>query len=489
MVIFSTLRRFRRVSFTGFDRGLVSAVLADLASKAAMVDVERRFLLLNSDNVFSVKNMVLEIGSVEKHPANPLFAEDKAWEQRFDNFYGNIIFDPEDGLYKCWYSPFIVAHSAKDLTLQDRQEMPYEGHMNQEMGVCYAQSWDGIDWEKPNLGLVDYDGNKRNNLVMRSAHGAGVLKDELCADVSRRYKSVFQGLRVSFSSDGLAWSNPEKINCELAGDTHNNALWVPRLNKYVAFTRDWIKTDREIKGAESKSNHSWCRQVARIESSDFVNWSSSEVVIESDCWELQPYSMAVFEYADIYLGLLVIHDQRSDRAWTELAYSVDTIKWQRIDPGQPLIGCSDIEWTYDYGCVYACAGPVFLEDEVRLYYGGSDWLHFGWRNGCLALATMRPDGFAGYKPVSENEVGKLTTAPIVYRGEAIKVTADIEPDGYIEIKILDNAGAVWAEHRVSSTATDQTVVAESAFELDALQIEFTVHSAQLFSFLLVAKIQ
>ena len=63
-----------------------------------MVDVERRFLLLNSDNVFSVKNMVLEIGSVEKHSANPLFVEDKPWEQRFDNFYGNITFDLEDGL-------------------------------------------------------------------------------------------------------------------------------------------------------------------------------------------------------------------------------------------------------------------------------------------------------------------------------------------------------------------------------------------------------
>ena len=199
--------------------------------------------------------------------------------------------------------------------------------------------------------------------------------------------------------------------------------------------------------------------------------------------------MAVFEYADIYLGLLVIHDQRSDRAWTELAYSVDTIKWQRIDPGQALIGCSDIELAYDYGCVYACARPVFLEDEVRLYYGGSDWLHFGWRNGCLALATMRPDGFAGYKPVSENEAGKLTTAPIAYRGEAIKVTADIEPHGYIDIRILDDAGAVCAEQRISSTATDQTVVAESALELDTLQIEFTVQSAQLFSFLLVAKAQ
>ena len=31
--------------------------------------------------------------------------------------------------------------------------------------VCYAVSKDGINWEKPSLGLVEYAGNTRNNLV------------------------------------------------------------------------------------------------------------------------------------------------------------------------------------------------------------------------------------------------------------------------------------------------------------------------------------
>ena len=120
-------------------------------------------------------------------------------------------------------------------------------------------------------------------------------------------------------------------------------------------------------------------------------------VLDADCWELQPYAMTVFPYADIYLGLLVIHDQVTDRAWTELAFSEDTVSWERIDSGRAFIGCGESELSYDYGCVYACARPVFLNNEVRFYYGGSDWLHFGWRKGCLALVTMRPDGFAGYR--------------------------------------------------------------------------------------------
>ena len=48
------------------------------------------------------------------------------------------------------------------------------------------------------------------------------------------------------------------------------------------------------------------------------------------------------------------------------------------------------------------ATPVFLKNEIRLYYGGSDWLHTSWRNGFLCLATLRPDGFAGYEQDSKD---------------------------------------------------------------------------------------
>ncbi|MAA49666.1 MAG: hypothetical protein CMP83_05770 [Gammaproteobacteria bacterium] len=451
----------------------------------------RRFLLLNDANVAAAANMALRVGTVTKHPENPLFVEENPWERRFDNLYGNIVFDPHRGLYQCWYSPFIVAHSAHGMTLPQRLSSPFEGHAEQEMGVCYAQSRDGITWEKPNLGLVEYEGSERNNLVMRGVHGSGIFRDDSEEDASRRYKALFQGLRVSFSPDGIDWSMPQKINCQLAGDTHNNAMWVPQLKKYVAFTRDWIKTDRELVGPESKTNHGWCRRVARIESSDFVNWSEPTVVIDAQCWEEQPYAMTVFPHGDVYLGLLVIHDQISDRAWTELAYSEDTLTWQRIDAGNALIGCSDTELDYDYGCVYACAGPVFLDEEVRLYYGGSDWLHFGWRNGCLALATLRADGFAGYSQVKQDQPGVLRTNLMDYGGEEIQLTADVMPQGSIVVKLLDQKDQVIAENSVNGSTTDGVVLPASSLaitpEMSRVRLEFTVVSAQLFSFVLVGQ--
>ena len=63
--------------------------------------------------------------------------------------------------------------------------------------------------------------------------------------------------------------------------------------------------------------------------------------------------MPVFFHAGIYLGLLAMHDQVTDRVWTELAWSKDTIAWERIEEGTPLIECSDKKLDYDYGCVYA----------------------------------------------------------------------------------------------------------------------------------------
>ena len=54
--------------------------------------------------------------------------------------------------------------------------------------------------------------------------------------------------------------------------------------------------------------------------------------------------MPVFYYAGVYLGLIAIHKQSSDKVWTELAWSPDTKKWYRIDAGNPLIPTPTKSW-------------------------------------------------------------------------------------------------------------------------------------------------
>lgn len=192
--------------------GLVCAAAGNSAAQDGNPGIQRdRFLLLDNRIVERTKNAKLTVGKVQKDKRNPLFAEDKPWEPRFDNLYANVVYDEEEKLYKCWYSPFIVDESTSNTPRKDRVnggKFRYMGKhtgRRREMGICYAVSRDGIRWEKPNLGIVEFQGNKENNLVWRGPHGAGVFKDLRDPDPKRRYKMFFKGRKISvaFSGDGL----------------------------------------------------------------------------------------------------------------------------------------------------------------------------------------------------------------------------------------------------------------------------------------------
>ena len=449
----------------------IACTFSTLSALATEVDTPRnRFLLLDGRIVEKVENARLAVGAVQKHKANPIFGEDKPWEKRFDNLYGNVIYDEEEMIYKCWYSPFIVDHSAKGMSLAERNSKQYEPPRDREMGICYATSRDGITWEKPNLGLVDYEGSKANNIVWRGPHGAGIFKDFQDPDPLRKYKTIFQGLKVSVSSDGLHWEAPNP--CEgvrVAGDTHNNAFWAPTLGKYVGITRTWGKMGREV---------------ARVESEDFFTWTQEKTVLEGIDKTHQTYAMPVFFHGGIYLGLVAIHEQNSDRVWTELAWSPDTKLWIRVCPGTPLIPCSDKKLDYDFGCVYPCAYPVFLKDEIRLYYGGSDYLHFGWRTGSLCLATLRPDGFAGYEQETRDKPAVITTTAIPYTGQALQITADVAKEGWVKVSIVDKDGKHIATAKtVSKTVTDGRLRFQKKINLDEVRLQFELSDAKLYSFM------
>ena len=451
---------------------------------AAEVPHRRRHLLLDARIVEEVKHAELTLGTVTKHRGNPLFGEDKPWEKRFDNLYANIIYDDDEETYKCWYSPFVVDHSAKGMTLEQRTEVDYRAPRNREMGICYATSKDGLRWVKPNLGLVEYAGSKANNILWRGGgeesrhgpHGAGILKDLRDPDPRRRYKAFLKSkiLSVAFSADGIHWR--PAIACpeaDSAGDTHNNAFWAPTLGRYVGMTRQWAKP--------------LGRQVARTSSADFVHWKKTRTVLEGLDADHQTYAMPVFFHGGVYIGLLTIHDQEADRVWAELAWSPDTTQWHRILPGTPLIPNGRDEGEYDWGCVYPAACPVFLEDEVRLYYGGSDGLHTSWRNGSLCVATLRPDGFAGYRASDAAPQALVTTTPIFDTGVPLRVSADIASGGELVVRVLGEKNQVLAESEpLVATATDADVrwrddSLPTAFGSDRARLQLAFRNATVYS--------
>lgn len=384
--------------------------LTSMGAAMRAAEARQRYLFLDSRVVERVEHAALRVDTVRKDSRNPLFGEDKPWEARFDNLYANVLREPATGMYRCWYSPFIVDEAARATPRDQRKTARYRPR-KREMGVCYAESRDGLKWNKPALGLVEFEGSRENNLVLRGPHGAGVFRDARERDPGRRYKMFFQDRLTSgaFSRDGLHWTEPLPFpSIGAVGDTHNNAIWASTLGRYTGITRLWDRATKQ-------------RLVGRCESTDFSNWTKAVEILRADAKtpESQTYAMPIFEYAGLYLGLVMMFHVPGDTVTCELAWSPDTIHWERVDPGNPLIPLGGAG-ACDSGCVYAAATPVVLDNEIRLYYGASNGPHTGWRDGFLCLAHLRPDGFAA---MEARDAATVITRPVEVTGDKWLVNA------------------------------------------------------------------
>ena len=466
-----------------------------------------KYLLLDSRVVERKDGLRLALGTVRKEPRNPLFGEDRPWEVRIDNLYGNVVYDGEERLYKLWYSPFMRRAQEESVPREKRPSTPYDSVPRgiRDLAICYATSKDGVTWHKPELGLFEFEGSKRNNIIMGAAsrtteweppHGAGIFKDLRDPDPERRYKMIFmrrprdgsrdrrgdmpRHLCVSFSGDGLHWQDPIPLKQPImSGDTHNNAFWAPSLNKYVAFTR------RKVRG----------RIVTRAESEDFIHWSAGENVLRSlpSEPERQTYAMPVFPYANVYLGLVMmmnLHPEDSnstdDTVDCELAWSPDTVHWERICPGTPLIPRGPKGSSPDWGCIFGCSSPVLLDKEIRLYYGANNGYHSNWRDGFLCLAYLRPDGFAGIEPEKPGGAGSIITRPLANVSGDLRISADAQ-GGAVTVTVLDESGRNLAESSpISADVTDGLVRWEKGSFASlvgrTLRLRFDIASARLYSF-------
>jgi hypothetical protein len=465
-----------------------------------------KHLLLDSRLVERKEGVRLVLGTVRKEPRNPLLREDRPWEVRMDNLYGNVLYDDEAKLYKLWYSPFVVNTREESIPPEKRASTVYasvpEG--KKDLAVCYATSKDGLAWHKPELGMFEYRGSKRNNIMLGAApdtiweppHGVGVFKDVRDPDPARRYKMIFmrrprdrsrdragdmaRHLCVSFSRDGLHWQDPiPTAQPVMSGDTHNNASWAPSLRKYVVFTR------RKIRG----------RIVARAESEDFIHWSAGENVLRSLPSEpdRQTYAMPVFPYGNVYLGLVMMMNLNpqdrnpvTDTVDCELAWSPDTVHWERVCPGTPLIPRGPKGESPDWGCVWGCAYPMLRDGVLRIYYGGNNGYHTNWRDGFLCLAYLRPDGFAGMEPEKPRGSGSIITRPLEIRSDALRLSADAK-DGSVAIAALDENGRNLAESVPVRADVSDAVVVWNKGSFGSLmgrtvRLRFDLNAARLYSF-------
>ena len=166
-------------------------------------------LFLDGSFFASSKNVTLRMNPPVK--MGPVLLPDKPWESADMGFCVSVVDD--GGRCKMWY-------------LTEGKDSKGAYHL------CYAESKDGVVWEKPNLGLIASNGSIDNNIVMAGTVETTVFLDPVAAPESR-YKAIAMmcwpdpkkaGLYVHTSPDGIHWKMSDERVFPVAADTANQAF-------------------------------------------------------------------------------------------------------------------------------------------------------------------------------------------------------------------------------------------------------------------------
>ena len=437
-----------------------------------------------------------------KYAGNPIMTPLYPWEGRL-TLYGTVWRNEETGRFRMWYQ----GYSGMGIPRMgdETSDSPWKGFDagNLLYTIGYATSDDGVFWERPNLGLIEYKGSRDNNLVMLDAAYANIIEDPRDPDPDRLYKSLFfeardpagtpnmgDGVSVAFSPDGIRWTkyhgNPVITR---SSDSHTLLGWDDLHDKYVSFARP------------SVHEGNMTRRIGRSTSDDFTNWTVPEDVLvpdDDDPPGLEFYGMPVFKYHDLYIGQLLAYHTPPEEPQirfmgtidVQLAVSRDGIDWQRAGDRQPFIP-NGPPGSIDAGEIYMARGPVVVEDELWFYYSACAVEHgITGRSGPICLAKLRLDGFVSMD--AGHETGTLITKPFLVDGDSLSINAAAR-GGSVAIAVLDEHGiqhegfsradcAVFDGDSVEHRVTWRTKTSLDDLRGRPVRLKFYLRNAELYSF-------
>ena len=222
------------------------------------IDVGSRRQLLLDDAWFDHSDNV-ELSLHQPTPAETVIQCDRPWEGK-SLHYTTVVDD--GGTFRMWYR----------VALGD----PRVDSGDDTVLTCYAESRDGIDWEKPSLGRYEFEGSKDNNILgpPEDFTNISVLLDpNQEAGSGTRYKMISRvdGISGFASPDGIRWA-PVATNPLLSNgpfDSHNILLWDDERERYVIYLRG---VDPSVPGPFKGGR----RAIRRSESSDFLSLDRTE---------------------------------------------------------------------------------------------------------------------------------------------------------------------------------------------------------------------
>ena len=385
---------------------------------------------------------------------------DAPWEGDGCNSH-SIIHD--GGIYRMYYLAWTM--------LDDN----VTSHAGREMVVCYAESHDGLHWDKPALGICEHGGSRDNNILLDKTNCDQVdmpyvfLDENPACPPTERFKLIRQGpgklpgnhLTCYVSGDGIHFSKGWTLTSQGAFDTQNIAMWVPERQAYLAFIRNFHERPGALK--QGKTN---IRDIRWMTSPDFREWSEPRLLDFNGAEDYPLYVNAVQRYpraphqfigfpsryvereawtpnydqlagAELRRRITGVHP-RYGLATTDCVFmtSRDGERWTRYDEAFMRPGIERVNnWVYG-DCFIV---PALVETPSALPNAPSELSLYTFENHWrmipaeLRRYTIRSDGFASRHAGYAEK--RLVTRPFIFDGSSLSLNFSTSARGYVHVTL------------------------------------------------------
>jgi hypothetical protein len=382
-----------------------------------VADIGNRMeLFVDKHRIESLNGVELELHEPQRMETVIRF--DDRWDGKYSGYY--TVFE-DDGLFRMYYRG-------------------WSGFEDGAQVACYAESKDGVHWVKPNLGLVEYEGSTKNNIVLKcpqdmGTHNFSPFKDtKPGVPAEEKYKALGgRPVRAFVSGDAIHWRRlvEEPVLTKGAFDSQNLAFWDANRGKYAAYFRVFREGVRAVSTATSE---------------DFVHWSEPTPIDLGDTPPEHLYTNATLPYfraPHYYFSLpkrfmptrMRLPDH-GDPGVSEGVFlsSRDGLHFDRtfmeafIRPGRDRSNWGD-----------RCSLPTWgilqtAPDEMSIYFGQ----HYGYPTNHIRRGVLRLDGIASASAGYAG--GELVTRPIRFRGKKLVLNYATAGSGSIQVEIQDVEG-------------------------------------------------
>jgi hypothetical protein len=452
------------------------------ADMAAPADIGSRLELFVDDFLMGRLAGGARLELHHPEPREIALVHDAPWEGSGSGYHS--VFRDGD-LYRMYYKAWHLDVRAPG-TVDENSHPLY---------CCYAESDDGVHWRKPDLGLFEFRGSKKNNITMAPGrigaadpdpgHPAVFKDDNPDAPADARYKAIVRsknpaGLLPLKSADGLHWTLMSETPVITAGafDSQNLAFWNPARGEYRAY---WRYFD-EAPAAGGGRNPAGARAIRTAASRDFLHWGPWQDLRYVDSPPEQLYTNQVKPYHRAPHILIGFPARYVERGWTDSMRALPEVEHREWRAGASLrYGTALTEgllmasrdgvlfkrWneaflrpgierpgTWNYGQQYIAWHAVETKsalegapNELSLYASESYWTSSG---SAVRRFTLRLDGFVSVNaPLSG---GELVTRPILFAGRGLLLNFATSAAGDIRVEIQDAGGSPLAGFRAEDCA-------------------------------------